>query len=450
MPDVRTRFAPSPTGEPHVGNIRTALFTWLFARGRGGKFILRIEDTDQAREVDGSVEAIMDGLRWLGLDWDEGPEVGGPYGPYFQSERLDHYRSAADRLIESGRAYRFEDERGAAVKFAMPPDGSTVVSDVIRGRVEFDNSLIDDFVILKSDGFPTYHLASVVDDHLMRISHVIRGEGWLSSAPRHVCLYDAFNWQPPEFAHLPDILAAGGAKLSKRHGAVSVREYRQMGYLPHAMVNFLALLGWSYDDKTELFTVEQLVKAFSPDRVSKSGAVFSLDKLDWMNGHYVRESDDEDLADSLLDYWRRYPPVELPPEPDRDVVIRIVPLIRERLKTLTDAAERIPFFFNDQFDYEPGQLVQRKMDVAGTLRALEAAVQVVESTEEFDAASLEAKLRSLADDLDIKVGQLLGTLRVATSGLKVSPPLFESLEILGRERVTRDLMRAIEKLKSTG
>ena len=450
MPDVRTRFAPSPTGEPHVGNIRTALFTWLFARGRGGKFILRIEDTDQAREVDGSVEAIMDGLRWLGLDWDEGPEVGGPYGPYFQSERLEHYQSAADRLIESGRAYRFEDERGSAVKFAMPPDGSTVVSDVIRGRVEFDNSLIDDFVILKSDGFPTYHLASVVDDHLMRISHVIRGEGWLSSAPRHVCLYDAFNWQPPEFAHLPDILAAGGAKLSKRHGAVSVREYRQMGYLPHAMVNFLALLGWSYDDKTELFTVEQLVKAFSPDRVSRSGAVFSLDKLDWMNGHYVRESDDEDLAGALLDYWRRYPPVELPPEPDRDVVVRIVPLIRERLKTLADAAERIPFFFNDDFDYEPGQLIQRKMDAAGTLRALEAAVQVVESIEEFDAASLEAKLRSLADDLDIKVGQLLGTLRVATSGLKVSPPLFESLEILGRERVARDLMRAIEKLKSTG
>ena len=450
MPDVRTRFAPSPTGEPHVGNIRTALFTWLFARGRGGKFILRIEDTDQAREVDGSVEAIMDGLRWLGLDWDEGPEVGGPYGPYFQSERLDRYQSAADRLIESGHAYRFEDERGSAVKFAMPPDGSTVVSDVIRGRVEFDNSLIDDFVILKSDGFPTYHLASVVDDHLMRISHVIRGEGWLSSAPRHVCMYDAFNWQPPEFAHLPDILAAGGAKLSKRHGAVSVREYRQMGYLPHAMVNFLALLGWSYDDKTELFTVEQLVKAFSPDRVSRSGAVFSLDKLDWMNGHYVRESDDEDLADALLDYWRRYPPVELPPEPDRDVVVRIVPLIRERLKTLADAAERIPFFFNDDFDYEPGQLIQRKMDAAGTLRALEAAVQVVQSIEEFDAASLEAKLRSLADDLDIKVGQLLGTLRVATSGLKVSPPLFESLEILGRERVARDLMRAIEKLKSTG
>ena len=449
MPDIRTRFAPSPTGDPHVGNIRTALFTWLFARRHGGKFILRIEDTDQAREVEGSVEAIMEGLRWLGLDWDEGPEVGGEYGPYFQSERLEHYQGAADRLIESGQAYRFEDERGSAVKFAMPSEGSTAVSDVIRGRVEFDNSLIDDFVILKSDGFPTYHLASVVDDHLMRITHVIRGEGWLSSAPRHVCLYDAFGWQAPEFVHLPDILASGGGKLSKRHGAVSVNEYRQMGYLPHALVNFLALLGWSYDDKTELFTNEELIEAFSLERVSKSGAIFSLDKLDWMNGHYIREADDEMLTDALLDYWRRYPAAELPPQPDRETLVRIVPLIKERLKTLADAAERIPFFFNEDFDYEPGQLVQRKMDEAGTLRALNAAVEVLGAVEEFDAATLEVRLRGLADDLDIKVGQLLGTLRVATSGLKVSPPLFESLEILGKERVVRDLNRAISKLATT-
>ena len=449
MPDIRTRFAPSPTGDPHVGNIRTALFTWLFARRHGGKFILRIEDTDQAREVEGSVEAIMEGLRWLGLDWDEGPEVGGEYGPYFQSERLEHYQAAADRLIESGQAYRFEDERGSAVKFAMPKDGSTIVSDVIRGRVEFDNSLIDDFVILKSDGFPTYHLASVVDDHLMRITHVIRGEGWLSSAPRHVCLYDAFGWQAPEFVHLPDILASGGGKLSKRHGAVSVNEYRQMGYLPHALVNFLALLGWSYDDKTELFTKEELIEAFSLERVSKSGAIFSLDKLDWMNGHYIREADDEMLTDALLDYWRRYPAAELPPQPDRGTLVRIVPLIKERLKTLADAAERIPFFFNEEFDYEPNQLVQRKMDEAGTLRALNAAVEVLGAVEEFDAATLEVRLRGLADDLDIKVGQLLGTLRVATSGLKVSPPLFESLEILGKERVVRDLNRAISKLTTT-
>ena len=450
MPDIRTRFAPSPTGDPHVGNIRTALFTWLFARGQDGKFILRIEDTDQAREVEGSVEAIMDGLRWLGLEWDEGPEVGGDYGPYFQSERLDHYQSAADRLIESGNAYRFEDERGSAVKFAMPKDGLTAISDVIRGHVEFDNSLIDDFVILKSDGFPTYHLASVVDDQLMRISHVIRGEGWLSSAPRHVCLYSAFGWKVPEFVHLPDILASGGGKLSKRHGAVSVNEYREMGYLPHAMVNFLALLGWSYDDKTELFTNAELIEAFSMERVSKSGAVFDLDKLDWMNGHYIRESGDAELADALLDYWRGYPVAELPPEPDRETLVRIVPLIKERLKTLADAAERIPFFFNDDFDYEPSELVQRRMDEEGTLRALSAAVEVVGAIEEFDAASLEAKLRALADDLDIKVGQLLGTLRVATSGLKVSPPLFGSLEILGRERVVRDLNRAIQKLETAG
>ena len=449
MPDIRVRFAPSPTGDPHVGNIRTALFTWLFARRHGGKFILRIEDTDQAREVEGSVEAIMESLRWLGLDWDEGPEIGGEFGPYFQSERLDHYHSAADRLIDSGHAYRFEDERGSAVKFSMPADGSTVVSDVIRGRVEFDNSLIDDFVILKSDGFPTYHLASVVDDHLMRITHVIRGEGWLSSAPRHVCLYDAFGWEAPKFAHLPDILASGGGKLSKRHGAVSVSEYRQMGYLPHAMVNFLALLGWSHDDKTELFTNDELIEAFSLERVSKSGAIFNLDKLDWMNGHYIRESGDEDLTDALLDYWRRYPAAELPPEPDRETLVRIVPLIKERLKALSDAAERIPFFFNEDFDYEPSELVQRKMDDAGTLLALNAAVEVAGAIDAFGAATLESRLRGLADDLDIKVGQLLGTLRVATSGLKVSPPLFESLEILGRDRVVRDLNRAVEKLETS-
>ena len=283
----------------------------------------------------------------------------------------------------------------------------------------------------------------------MRISHVIRGEGWLSSAPRHVCLYDALGWEAPKFAHLPDILASGGGKLSKRHGAVSVHEYRQMGYLPHAMVNFLALLGWSYDDKTELFTNDELIEAFSLERVSKSGAIFNLDKLDWMNGHYIREAGDEDLTDALLDYWRRCPAAELPPEPDRHIMLQVVPLIRERLKTLADAAERIPFFFSDDFDYESTQLIQRKMDVAGTLRALKEAVKVVGSIEPVDAASLEASLRGLADDLDIKVGQLLGTLRVATSGLKVSPPLFESLEILGRERVVRDLNRAIHKLETT-
>lgn len=431
-----------------MGNIRTALFTWLVARHHGGKFIVRIEDTDQSRKVEGSVEVILQALRWLGLDWDEGPDIGGDYGPYVQSERLAHYQAAADRLIESGHAYRFEDERGSAVKFAMPKEGSTVVSDVIRDEIEFDNSLIGDFVILKSDGFPTYHLASVVDDHLMQISHVIRAEEWLPSAPRHVQLYKAFGWEATKFAHVPDILASDRSKLSKRHGAVSVLQYRQMGYLPHAMVNFLALLGWAYDDKTELFTKEALIEAFSLDRVSKSGAIFNVEKLDWMNGHYIREMSDNDLADALIQYWGEYPPDELPADPDRQTLVKIAPLIQERLKTLGDASERIPFFFNADFDYDASELVQRKMDEAGTLRALEESLPVIQSVEPFDAANLEEKLRPLADTLDIKVGQLLGTLRVATSGLKVSPPLFESMEILGRERVLRDINRAIEKLKA--
>lgn len=447
MSQVRVRYAPSPTGEPHVGNIRTALFTWLFARQHGGKFVLRIEDTDQSRKVEGSVEAILGAMRWLGLDWDEGPDVGGEYGPYYQSDRLDRYRAATERLLSSGRAYRFEDERGSAVKFSMPKEGSTVVSDMVRHRVEFDNSLIDDFVILKSDGFPTYHLASVVDDHLMQISHVIRAEEWLPSAPRHVRLYKAFGWRMPEFAHVPDILAEDRSKLSKRHGAVSIGQYRRMGYLPHAMVNFLALLGWSYDDKSELFTREDLIQSFSLDRVSRSGAIFNRGKLDWMNGHYIRELTDAGLAAALLEYWTISPPDALPPNPDRQTLIRVAPLIRERMKTLADAAERIGFFFDDEFQYEPNELIQRKMDAAGTLRALEAARDALRPVEPFEAAGIEQALRSLADDLDIKVGQLLGTLRVATSGLKVSPPLFESMEILGRERVDRDIGRAIEKLE---
>ena len=448
MSHVRVRYAPSPTGEPHVGNIRTALFTWLFARRHGGKFVLRIEDTDQSRKVAGSVEAILEALRWLGLDWDEGPDVGGKYGPYLQSERLDQYHAAAEQLLSSGRAYRFEDERGSAVKFAMPKDGSTVVSDAVRHRVEFDNSLIDDFVILKSDGFPTYHLASVVDDHLMQISHVIRAEEWLPSAPRHVRLYEAFGWKMPQFAHVPDILAEDRSKLSKRHGAVSIAQYRRMGYLPHAMINFLALLGWSYDDKTDLLTRKDLIHSFSLERVSKSGAIFNQAKLDWMNGHYIRETTDADLADALLEYWTVSPPNTMPPHPDRQTLIRIAPLIRERMKTLAEASERIGFFFDDAFQYEPSELIQRKMDAAGALRALEAAKDALQPIEPFETARIEQALRSLADDLNLKTGQLLGTLRVATSGQRVSPPLFESMEILGRERVLRDIERAINKLDS--
>ena len=482
---VRVRFAPSPTGEPHVGNIRTAIFDWLFARGNGGAFIIRVEDTDQARKVEGATEEVLEALTWLGIEWDEGPDVGGDYGPYVQSERLESYRLAADELVERGRAYRCcctperladmrreqqrlkehggydrrcrylsGEERDAAekdaastvVRFAMPLQGETDLTDVIRGHVSFDNGLIDDFVLLKSDGFPTYHLAAVVDDHAMEISHVLRAEEWLPSAPRHIRVYDALGWDPPMFAHLPIILAPDRSKLSKRHGATSILEYRAQGYLPQTMVNFLSLLGWSLDDRTEILSAPELVEGFSLERVSRSGAIFNMEKLEWMNGHYIRQLTARELADALLDYWRRNPPAEIPESPDPGYLVRIVPMIRERLKTLADAAPLIPFFFAAGAEYEAGELVQKRMDVDGTKAALDRAYSSLKELPVFDGDSIEGALRPLADELGIKTGQLLGSLRVATTGLKVSPPLFEAMEVLGRERTLAAIREAVESL----
>jgi len=340
---VRTRYAPSPTGFPHVGNIRTALFAWLFARHHGGRFIVRIEDTDVARRVEGAVEAILDSLRWLGMDWDEGPEVGGEYGPYFQSQRLELYREAAERLVAQGDAYycycstqrlaemreeqarrkrssgydrRCRDLSDAeraqkeaegvtpVVRFRMPREGQTAFNDIIRGTVVFENSQLDDFVLLKSDGYPTYHLANVVDDHLMEINHVIRAEEWLSSVPRHKLLYQALGYEIPQMAHLPMILGPDRAKLSKRHGAVSITEYQEQGYLPEAMLNFLALLGWSLDDKTELLSRQELIASFSLERVSKTAAIFNQEKLDWMNGVFLRELSHEELSKKIMPFLR--------------------------------------------------------------------------------------------------------------------------------------------------
>ena len=484
---VRVRYPPSPTGEPHVGNIRTAIFNWLFARHHGGAFLIRIEDTDQARKVEGAVEGQLAALSWLGIDWDEGPDIGGPYGPYVQSERLTLYRDAVDRLLESCAAYRCycsterlaemrraqarrkapagydrrcrdltDEERNdlrranvaSVVRFRMPLEGTTAVTDMVRGEVTFENRLVDDFVMLKSDGFPTYHLANVVDDHLMEISHVMRAEEWLSSTPKHVRLYDALGWDRPAFAHLPIILAPDRAKLSKRHGATSVLDYRARGYLSDAMVNFLTLLGWSLDDRTELFSKNALVSHFSIDRVGKAGAVFSVDKLDWMNGVYLREMEPEDLADALLDYWRRFPPEEFREIPERAYLLRIVPLVRERIKTLADVAPLIAFFFRGVIDYKVEELVQRGMDLDRTREALESALAALSGLGSFEAEPIEDSLRSLAADLDVKAGQLFGTLRVATSGQRVAPPLFETLEVLGKERTLASAESALERLKS--
>ncbi len=487
--NFRVRFAPSPTGEPHVGNIRTAIFDWLLAQQRGGEFIVRVEDTDRARAVDGAVEVIMEALKWLGLEWDEGPDIGGKYAPYKQSERLELYTKHAEELIEAGFAYRCfcseerldqvrktrskqenasgydkrcrnltDEERArleaeleaqgetSVIRFKMPADGTTTIDDLVRGEVTFENRLVDDFVMLKSDGYPTYHLAHLIDDHEMQITHVLRGEEWLPSVPRHLQIYKALGWTPPQFAHLPIILAPDRSKLSKRHGATSLLEYREMGYLPHTMVNFLTLLGWSLDDKTELFSTESLIENFTIDRVSKSGAIFNNDKLDWMNGHYIREMSADELADALLDFWKAYPPEEIPTLPSREVALKIAPMVQERLKTLRDAAPLVAFLFKDEIEYDAEELIQRRMDADSTRLCLTAAQEGLATLDSFDTESIEVTLRGMVKELDVKAGQLFGSLRVATTGQRIAPPLFESLEALGRQRTLDLINTACDRL----
>lgn len=474
---VRVRFAPSPTGEPHVGNIHTAFFDWLFARHNRGDFILRIEDTDQKRLVPTAPDAILESLRWLGLDWDEGPGVGGKYGPYFQSQRLDIYQFYARRLVEEGAAYpcycsearldqmraeqrarkvppgydrRCRDltraDRAAreaegitpVVRFRIPDDGETSYDDVIYGHISFKNSTLDDLVLLKSDGFPTYHLANVVDDHLMEISHITRANEWLPSVPRHVLLYQALGWTPPIYAHLPMLLGPDRSKLSKRHGATSVLAYRDAGYLVEAVQNFLALLGWAYDDHTEIFTLEQLIEYFTLEKVSPSPSIFNVEKLDWLNGYYTRSLPVSDLAARALpfvvrdlraagkgeDAW--------PQERVAALVGLFMPLVQERIKKLSDVWPLVDFFFSDEVTYERSALVGKGMTTDGTRTALLAAQAVLRGLPEWKPEAMEAALRPLAEQLGLKVGQFFGALRVAITGKSISPPLLESMVIVGR------------------
>ena len=488
MPEtkVRVRYAPSPTGEPHVGNIRTALFDWLFARNKGGDFIVRVEDTDQARRVEGAIELQKESLQWLGLDWDEGLGEKGELGPYVQSERLDYYENAVSRLLTIGAAYkcfctseRLESLRQIqkqqklsrlgydgkcrslkkeklqkmesesipfVVRFLMPDEGISQIDDLVRGIIEFDNDLVEDFVILKADGFPTYHLASVVDDHHMGITHVFRGEEWVSSIPRHVQIYRAFDWETPIYAHLPTILAPDKTKLSKRHGATSVLEYKERGYLPDAVVNFLSLLGWSLDGETEIISRDDLVGHFNPLRINAAGAVFDIEKLDWMNGYYIRELSAEELGSELLGFWTQFPPNEFDMIPTLENAVEVARLVRERLKTLSDAAPLVSFIFKNEIVYTPEELIQKGMNDQQTHNLLIKVREIISLRDIVTADEIESDLRKLAGDLDVKVGQLLGTIRLATSGQRVSPPLFGSLEILGRDRVVVLLDKAIEML----
>ena len=482
---VRVRYAPSPTGYPHVGNIRTALFNWLFARHHGGSFIVRIEDTDVTRKVEDALETILDGLRWLGLDWDEGPEVGGKYGPYFQSQRLELYHKAAERLIAQGNAYycycspqRLEEMRTEqarrkqppgydrhcrnlsqeeraqkesegttpVVRFKTPLSGQTRFTDLIRGEVVFDNNTLDDFVLLKSDGYPTYHLASIVDDHQMEISHVLRAEEWLSSAPRHLLLYQALGFESPQFAHLPMILGPDRSKLSKRHGAVSITEYQHDGYLPEAMVNFMALLGWSLDDKTEILSLQELIDNFALERVSQTAAIFNREKLNWMNGVYIRSLTLEDFTRRALPFLDSGLPRRVKRPLSIDYVRQIMPLIQERARTLSEVADLTQFFFVGELDYDSNLLIGKNMSQSSALKVLQTAQERLELKDTFDAESLEAVLRPLAEELGLKTGQLFGTLRVAVTGRTAAPPLFQTMNALGKERCLKRIQEALTKL----
>ena len=471
--NIRVRYAPSPTGFPHIGNIRTAFFNWLFARRNGGKFIVRVEDTDRERLVPGAVDSILDGLEWLGVDWDEGPRVDGPFGPYLQSERLELYRQAADRLIAQGNAYRCYctrerladirevqqrekrsigydrhcksltreqhmdlDAEGvpSVVRFAMPESGTTEVNDLIRGQVEWQNDLVDDFVLLKSDGFPTYHLAVVVDDHLMEISHVLRAEEWLSSTPRHLQLYQAFDYPPPRFGHLPMILGPDRSKLSKRHGATSITEYREAGYLPDALKNFMVLLGWSLDDQTDVMPINVIASNFSLERVGKPAAIFDLERLGWMNGVYIRQLTIEELAAHMSPFLERDMPAELLPV-NWQYFLRVVPLIQERLKLLSDSAQMTSYFFVEKLDYSSVNLVQKGMDAESTVTALQRAGHALIGIEAFESETLEQALRATGDELEFKPREFFGTLREAITGRSATPSLFEVMEVLGKDRV---------------
>jgi glutamyl-tRNA synthetase len=472
---VRVRFAPSPTGFLHVGGARTALYNYLFARGQGGTFILRIEDTDAARSTPESLAAIFASLEWLGLTWDEGPKVGGAHGPYLQSERRDFYRRGAEQLIAAGRAYpctctaeelearraaqlergeaprydgfcrrlspeerarRKAEGRPEALRFALPEAGEEVAwDDVVRERVAFRSEVLDDFVLLRSDGLPTYNFACVVDDHAMEITHVIRGDDHISNTPRQILIYQALGWTPPVFAHVPMILGSDGTRLSKRHGATSVSAYRELGFIPEALDNFLALLGWSYDGQRELFTLKELEQLFRLERVGANPAVFNTEKLEWLNGQHLKRLPEEERVRRVGDYLEsRGYRLEGRGEAWLALLVRA---IGDRLRTLAEA-ERYGAFALDEtltIDPEAWADVAAKPEVGPRLRALAERLR----GESFDLAALERATRALAADLGVKAGELIGLARVALTGQKVSPGIFEVMALLGKERTVERL-----------
>jgi glutamyl-tRNA synthetase len=485
---VRARFAPSPTGRLHLGGARTALYDYLLARATGGQFILRIEDTDQKRYKPESEAEIMEGLRWLGLEWDEGPDVGGPFGPYRQSERREIYQQYIQELVDRGHAYpcfcsperlaRLREEQrknkqslrydghcrnippeeakariaageSYVIRFKMPYEGQVVCRDALRGEIVYDNANLDDAILVKSDGLPVYHLASMVDDHLMQITHVLRGSEWLPTFPLHVHIYQAFGWEQPEWVHLSVFLKPSGkGKMSKREAAdlmkdgysIFVTDLKEMGYLPEATINWIALMGWSYDDHTEFFTLDDLVQKFSIRKLNPAPAAINFAKFDHFNGLHIRALPPEELARRVKPFFEKagY-------QVDDAKLMQLIPVLQPRLTTLDDAAEVAGFFFEDHAEPDPQRLVG-KLTPQQALDALRRARDLLARLPDWRQETADAPLRDLAGELGIKAGALFGLLREAVTGRPVSPPIYDTMMILGRETVFKRLAYAEEIL----
>lgn len=431
--NVKVRFAPSPTGYLHIGGARTALFNWLFARHNKGVFLLRIEDTDQQRSTEEATQAILDSMKWLGLDWDE--------GPYFQSQRLPVYKQHAEKLVEQGKAFYDTDAEGRkAIRFTMQ-DGVTEINDLIHGTITFDTSLIEDFVILKADGFPTYNFACVVDDAEMGITHIIRGDDHISNTPKQIALYKAFGFKMPEFAHIPMILGEDGSRLSKRHGATSVTEYRDKGYLPHALVNFLALLGWSPGNDQEIISIPEMIEKFTLKRANKTSAQFNNVKLDWMNGQYIKNTPVEQLIPEVKEFFEKSG-VDMTKIAER-WLFNLVELHHERFRTFQDLLNQTRFFFADTIEYNQTAVGKflKKEGVGELLKEVHSAISQVDN---FDKKNLEDSLRALTEKLGIGFSKLAQPMRVAITGRSVSAGIFETMELLGKEKTIKRLNYAIK------
>ena len=483
--EVRVRYAPSPTGNQHIGGVRTALFNYFFARAMNGKFILRIEDTDQTRSSEESVKDLYDTLAWLDVEWDEGPEKGGPYGPYIQSERIELYRTYAQQLVDKGKAYRCyctserldalreqqiaskskvqgydrhcshlspqqieqyeKEKRPYVIRLKVPVEGKTTFHDVLMGDITRKNKDVSpDPILLKSDGYPTYHLANVIDDHLMHITHIMRAQEWIPSGPLHILLYEAFGWEPPMYCHLPMVMGKDGQKLSKRHGSTAVKDFREKGYLPEALMNYVSMVGWSYDDKTEFFTKEQLCSLFSLEKINKAPGIFDYKKLDWYNGMYIREKSDEQLAQLLLPYMKKasFIPEEHSSE-EYQRFLSLIPLVKERLKVLSDVVEMVRFLYEDIEVDDATLFVPKKQTLAQTLEAIQAAYAIMDGREDEEDETIEGLLSEKAKEMGLKVNGIFMPIRVAVTGSAVSPPLFDSIRVLGYDKALQRIEKAI-------